>query len=230
MSKWLVGVLLLANVLFFSFMNWGSTLLDDAGTVGVQPEIRPSSMTLANPPTSNPVPSTPMPPASKLASELTPVTSEPLQCVEWGEFSGAMQSRAQALLAELHLGARLTQRVVEYDSGFWVFMPPLKNHAEVQRKIEQLKKRGVKEYFVVQEESEWANAISLGVFKSEDSARKLLADLRQKGVHSAKMGERKSHLKFIVFLAKEMEPPLVDKFRAFQQELPDSELKIRNCN
>jgi hypothetical protein len=244
MTKWLVGLLLLANILFFAAMRWGAVLTVDAEVPSVQAEISPdkirllgevvaaSSVAVAST-ESTPVSATALTafaPASILTPELGAAPKGRKQCMEWGEFSGSGLAQVQTALAALKLGDRETQRSVEHASGFWVFIPPLKSHAEVQRKIAQLKALGVNDYFVVQEEGAWLNAISLGVFRTEESAQRFLAGLRGKGVRTAKAGERMSKLKFTVFVLKGLDAAMADKVHALQKDFPDSELKITECN
>ncbi len=242
MTKWVVGLLLLANILFFAVMRWGAALTVDADVPMVQAEISPDKLRLlseAVPVSTVAVAATDARPqaASAVAASAPALILDPLlaakgrkQCMEWGEFSGSGLTQVQTALAALKLGDRETQRSVEHASGFWVYIPPLKNHAEVQRKIAQLKALGVNDHFVVQEEGPWLNAISLGVFRTEEAAQKFLAGLRAKGVRTAKVGERKSKLKFTVFVLKDMDAAMADKIRALQKDFSDSELKIADCN
>lgn len=238
MTRWWVGLLLLANILLFAVMRWGAALTVDSAAPGVPAQISPDKIRLLSevPPAAAaaPAPAVSAVAAGAAASILTPelnsVPGERKQCMEWGEFSGSGLAQAQTGLAALQLGDRVMQRAVEHTSGFWVFMPPLKSHAEVQRKIKQLKERGVNDYFLVQEEGAWLNAISLGVFRTEEAAQKFLGSLRDKGVRSAKVGERMSKLKFTVFALKDLDAATADKVRALQKYFPDSELKMADCN
>lgn len=158
-----------------------------------------------------------------------PAPPKEANCAEWGEFSGQDLVRAQQMLATLKLGDKLMQRSVEQDHGYWVYVPPMKKHSQVERKIEQLKALGVKDYFVVQEKGRWLNAISLGVFKSNEAAQKYLAALRAKNVGPVKLGERKSKLKFTVFVIKGFDAGNTNKLKAFQKGFPGSELKVLAC-
>ncbi len=242
MTKWLVGLLLLANILFFAAMRWGAMLTTDADVPMVQAEVSPDKIRLISdvmPASSVAAAATDAKPqavsavaASAPALILDPVlaTKGRKQCMEWGEFSGSGLAQVQTALSALKLGDKETQRSVEHASGFWVYIPPLKNHAEVQRKIAQLKALGVNDHFVVQEEGEWLNAISLGVFRTEESAQKFLTGLRGKGVRTAKVGERKSKLRFTVFVLKDLDGAVADKIRALHKDFSDSELKITDCN
>lgn len=250
MLKWIVGLLLLANLALFGWMRWGSALTVDADAGAVKAALNPDKvkllemlpassatpassttpgMTLTLSPVSAPVATAPpaVPtPAPGVAVNVPPKVSN---CAEWGEFSGGDLARAQQALAAFKLGDRLTQRGLEQDHGYWVYIPPLKKRAAVEKKIAQLKERGVKDYFVVQEKGRWLNAISLGVFKTEEGAQKYLATLKAKEVRSAKIGERKSKLKFTVFVMKGVDAGAADKLHALQKGFPGSELKVSAC-
>jgi hypothetical protein len=241
MTKWVLSLLLVVNIAFFAVMQWGGALTQDVEAVAAQAPLNADKIRLVSDvvPASSAVSASsaiissntvPFAPASILSSELASVPKTGKQCMEWGEFSGRGLADAQAGLATLKLGEKLSQRVVEHVGGFWVFMPPLKTSAEVQRKISQLKKLGVDDYFVVQEEGAWLNTISLGVFRTEDAAQKFHESLREKGVRSAKVGERMSKLKFTVFVLKDTDVATTEKIKALQKGFPDTELKSADCN
>lgn len=243
MKKGLVGLLLVANVAFFSWMQWGSALTDEVDTPSVQTQLNPekikrvSESVFASAVSVSSMAASHVEPTLALSATL-PALPTPanvaakgkLLCMEWGEFSGEGLLQAQAGLDTLQMGGKLSQRINEHASGFWVFMPPLKTPAAIKRKIEQLNKLGVKDHFVVQEEGEWLNAISLGVFKSEAAAQKYLDSIQTLGVRSAKVGERMSKLKFAVFVLKGVDAATAGKISALKQEFPDSELKVIACN
>ena len=149
--------------------------------------------------------------------------------MEWGEFSGTDLTRAAKALSELKLGDSLAQRTVEYSGGYWVYIPQLKNQAAVNRKIEKIKAAGVKDYFVVQERPLWINVISLGVFKTQESAKNFLASLKKKGVRTARMGERKHKLKFTVFALNHINAEGAARLVALQKDYANSELKPVAC-
>lgn len=162
-----------------------------------------------------------------------PVTSVKLvtkTCLEWGEFSGSDLARATQVLATLKLGDQLSTRNVEYASGYWVYIPPLANKTAVNKKIAEIKALGVEDYFVMRESPKWNNAISLGIFKTEEAAKKYLALMKKKGVRSAILGERKHKLKFTVFILKQADAELSQRMAALQKEFVSSELKPVPCN
>lgn len=242
-KKWVWG-LLLANALLFSWMRWGGLLTAEPDVLAAQAELHADKVVLLNEEFQSKTESLPpvivsVPAAASTVAESapTPRLSEELanppqikQCLFWGEFSGTGLADARQRLSALNLGGRLQARTIEHASGFWVYMSPLKNQAAVQRKIGQLKALGVSDYFVVQEAGEWQRAISLGVFRTEQAANNYLASLRKQGVRTAKVGERKSKLRFTQFVISNVEAEIESKIRGFQKELPDSELKMSDCN
>jgi hypothetical protein len=150
-------------------------------------------------------------------------------CMEWGEFSGKDLKQATQELAAMKLDDRLGQKTVEYDTGYWVYMQPLKGQAAVKKKIAQLKDLGVEDYFVVLMPDHKMHAISLGVFKTREAAENYLLLLKKKGVRTAKVDERKSKLKFTVFTLKKIDTAAVAQLEKLKKEFLNSELKTVPC-
>lgn len=248
--RWLAVLLLLVNVIFFALMQWGGASSGDGivqPLAALNPEkikllvlpSAPQAATAAAPVVAEPVVSAAaVVPAIVVAS--APVASSPVHaaeknkaessCLEWGEFSGTDLARAEAALAQMKLGDRLSQRTVEYSRGYWVYIEPAKTHAGRIKKVKQLKALGIEDYFVVQEPGHWMNAISLGVFKTEEAAKNYLAELNKKGVRTAKVGERVSKLKFTVFVLKHMDAAGAAQLEGLKKDYANSELKGVACN
>jgi hypothetical protein len=174
-----------------------------------------------------PVPVPPSTPAK--AAPVVAAKAAGSSCVEWGEFSGTDLKKATVALDAMKLGNNLTQRTVEYDTGYWVYIPPLKNHAAVNKKIGELKALGVTDHFVVQAPRGWRNSISLGVFKTREAANKHLASLKKLGVRTAMVGERKSKLKFTVFVLKHIDAQQAAHLTNLRKGYENSELKKVEC-
>jgi len=178
-------------------------------------------------PASSPSPSNPQLSQSMAA----PVAAEPGApvCLEWGDFSGMDLTRATAALSSLHLADKLSQRQIERDIGYWVYIPPLRNKAAVNRKIAELRALGVREYFVMQVSGRWLNAISLGVFKTRDAAQNFLHDLNTKGVRTARVGERASKLKTTLFMLHRVDAATESELTAMQKDFAGSYLNKVPC-
>jgi hypothetical protein len=177
--------------------------------------LSPKSVAPAAPPAVPPAP----PPAAPAAVKV--------KCFEWGSFSPAELARAQTALAPLALGERLSQRKTEETAGWWVFIPPQNGNARqaAARKAAELKKLGVQDYFIVQEEGRNHWALSLGVFRSEEAAQARLASLRARGVRSARLGMREMPVPKIWLQVKDVDAALGPKLQQIARGIDGTELR-----
>lgn len=226
-------ILLAGNLVFFAVMHWGRGLTVDPAAQ-MQPELNADKVRLLGSQRAEGGASS-APLSVNVASQpVVSVASQPVGkgariCMEWGEFSGGDLARATSALEELHLGDRLVRREVEHTIGYWVFIPPLRDKASVLRKIDQLKARGVEEYFVVQEAGSTQNAISLGIFRTREAAEHYLSELRKRDVRSAQVGERSGKLKATVLVLNELDASLSGKLEEMHQRFPGSDLQEISC-
>lgn len=221
--KWLFYLLLLANVVFFAYMQLVTG--DNGEAALVRRQFNAEKIKLLNPKEALTIPV--LKPAVKL--ENAPAAARPAACMEWGVFSGTDLARAQDALDKLQLGESLSLRSSEETVGYWVYIPPLKTKKDAENKIAELKALGIGEYFLMQDNSPWRNAISLNVFKSEELARKYLEKLHEKGVKSAVIGERGHQVKRTLFLIRDAGDALATKLAELQRDFPGSELKAVEC-
>ncbi len=150
-------------------------------------------------------------------------------CVEWGGFGSGELARAQAALDPLAFGTRARRVEVSVTAGYWVFIPPLRSQAATERKVTELKGLGVNEYFPVLDPGRWRYAISLGVFRSEEGATRYLAQLRQKGLRSATVGEREQRVIQTAFLISDPTEEESARLADLKNEFPGSELRTVEC-
>jgi hypothetical protein len=148
-------------------------------------------------------------------------------CLEWGGFAVAEAPKAEAALAPLALGARLTQRRSEETAGWWVFIPPQGSRAGALKKTAELKALGVDDYFVLQDEGKMRWAVSLGIFSSEEAAKSRLEALRARGVRSAQTGERDTQVAKIWFQLRGGDAAQQAGLRETVQGFPGTD--VREC-
>lgn len=172
--RWVFTLLLLANIAFFAAMQWpqdkagGDTLASHAPYLAEKVRLI----------TEDEIPA--IPPAA------------PQICLEWGLFADQELVQARAALEPLNLGdSNISVQSLPAKAGtWWVHIPPQKTRQDANRKVEELKELGVEDSFVMQDNNPWRHAISLGVFSTQEAADKYLAQLREKGVKSAKSTPR----------------------------------------
>lgn len=219
-------LLVLANLVFFAYAHIsreGVGAGDSLGQLQVAPERIRLLKAAGEMPADKPrAPGRAIPPTPR-------ISVAPSACLEWGVFAGPHVSRAETALAQLPLAPGQLERLVTDAGGYWVYMPPLKTKAEVDKKIGELKTLGVTEFFVVQDPGQWRNAISLGIFRSEEAAQAFLAKLKERGVRSAIAARRENFLKQVAFYVREPSDATVARVTALQREFPGTEIRAGPC-
>jgi hypothetical protein len=150
-------------------------------------------------------------------------------CLEWGPFGTGEVKTAQAALEQLQSGLSVSQREVQTVVGYWVYIPPLETRSEVDRKIAELRQLGVEEYYAVESQGAMRNAISLGIFKTEDAANAYLERLRERGVRSARAGAREHRVTQSVLVLHEPDIALTTKLGDLRLQYPGTELRALQC-
>ena len=221
-------LLVLANLLFFAYAQ---VAREGAGAESQisQLQLAPDRIRLlkaaGQAPADKPkAPGKAIPPAPPRSAAAMPVA-----CLEWGVFAGPDVARAEAALVRLELPDGQIDRALADAGGYWVYMPPLKTKPEIDRKIGELKALGVTEFFVVQDAGKWRNAISLGIFRTDEAAQAFLAKLKERGVRSAVAARRENFLKQVAFYVREPGEATVARLTLIQQEFPGSEIKAGPC-
>lgn len=119
-----------------------------------------------------------------------PVIRNLVACVQAGPFSTADARRFEARVARLGLAPRQSRIDMPYQevTSRLVYLPPNGGREGAQRRVAELRERGVTNFFIMQNDtSPLRYAISLGVFKSDGAAQKLVADLQRQGVRGVRI-------------------------------------------
>jgi hypothetical protein len=209
-------ILALANAVLFAYVWFGSAARADSDAQIMSQQLDPGKIRLLRPEQAIALERKPEPPKAPAAVAGV--------CLEWGAFADAEVARAQKALEPLALGPKLSQRRQENAAGFWVYIAPLASRQVATQKAVELKRLGVDDYFVVTEDPKWRNAISLGVFKTEDAAKARLAVLHAKGVKSAAVAVREAQTGKTYFQVHDADPDLAAKLNELKQEFAGSEL------
>ena len=106
-----------------------------------------------------------------------------------------------------------------------MFIAPQANRSAALKKAAELKALGIEDYFIVQEEGANRWALSLGVFRTEESAQAHLAALRRQGVRSAQVGARETLVPKIWLQVKSVDAPLEAKLKEIALQIDGSELQ-----
>jgi hypothetical protein len=215
-------LLLLANLGFFAWIYFGAGRATDEPQL-IEQQLNPQAIRLLR-----------ADQVAALAAERAKQTPERAKsppkvalaaCLELGAFGAGDVARVQQALEPLGLGSRLSQRRVEEVASYWVFMPPQRNRQAANQKAAELRKLGVEDFFIVQEDPNFRFGISLGVFKTEEAARARLAELRTKGVRTARVGPRETSVQKVYFAVREVPDALAARLNDLRQSFAGSELK-----
>ena len=188
--KALVFLLVLVNLLFYAFSgsHFGQSGNPDAGRSEQQLAAERVRIVARGDQPPPKVSNGGNKPAAETAS---PRSAEPEEmCLVWERLQAADADQLASTLAEKLVGVRVERRAVASEgSGWWVFVPPQASKADADKKASELKELGIKDFFIIQEGPN-RFAISLGVLSTEKGGQELLAELKAKGVKSAKAGPR----------------------------------------
>ncbi len=164
--------------------------------------------------------------ASSIAIPAVAAKPETFACLEWGVFANTELNKVEARLKALAFGNRQSRLNVLDTSTTMVFIPPLGSKDAADKKALELNHLGVHDFFIIQDQSSMRWGISLGVFKSEEAAKQLLATLVGKGVHSAKLGTHVVETNKFNFVFKNVSDPEHTGLVKLKTEFPSQDLHV----
>ncbi|WP_047517355.1 SPOR domain-containing protein [Methylophilus sp. Q8] len=174
-------------------------------------------------------------PAEKLPADKTPLvkpaeTHAVVQtaCYEWSGFNMARVTEAASLAQQMSIKTQTNMTSSGQESvRYWIYKPPLATAEAAQTKADELRKLGVEDFFIVQDDPKWRNAISFGVFRDEKLADKLMADLKNKGVKLLIKATRNGGQ--AVIKLQQVSPQQFASLQKSRSHFPDSVLKEIPC-
>jgi hypothetical protein len=222
--KLIVWFLVIVNVLLLAYFNLAPS--SDNLPSG-NPPLQPEKLKLLTPEEIEKLPRK-EPETIEPVAYITDTVPAETGCYEWGSFSTASLLRARNVLDKYSLAATVQEQTSHESRRYWVYIPRLRSAAQAQSKVEELRVLGVEDMFVVQE-PQWHNAISLGVFKDEQLATKLLEELRRRGVNSAVKGVRNQEKGQSSLFISNMSSDTAAEINELKPDFPGSELKQAIC-
>jgi len=205
-------LLLFANLTLYAY-----TRLDSGGGEGMllQDQVQPEKIKLLTP---------------QQVAALGPAKVAALAdvCIEWGPFSDGDRTRALAELEPFALGRLLSQKRVEFDSGYWVNMGPFTNRAAAENRIGELRRQGLKD-LAVADAPRNQFAISFGVFRTEQAAVAYAEELAQQGFKLAKVEPRQQTIVQTLVVVRDPQQAVVARLKDLQNQFPGTEIKITAC-
>ncbi len=177
--KWIAGALLLINLLAGAYSYWAQSQ-SNAQAVAYSPINAEKITLLSAQPAGSHAPAAPRNSAAQ--------ASEPI-CVEWRGLGEADLATAREAIKNLAVQRVLSAEELPVDKMYWVMFPPLPSEAAAQVKLKEMAALKVKDAFIIKEDN-WKNGLSFGLYSTEDSARRYLRELDQKGVSGLRLETR----------------------------------------
>ena len=119
---------------------------------------------------------------ASLAPENIPPANKLAACFSLGPFDNVEQ--ALPISAKLRdLGTYTSERKEKEKttSGYWVYLPSFDSWKDAREKVMELEKKGLKDIFIVGR-GKMKNAVSLGLFSSDDAADRRVEKLQKLGI------------------------------------------------
>ncbi|NTV09862.1 MAG: SPOR domain-containing protein [Zoogloea sp.] len=157
---------------------------------------KPAAVEAAKPPPATAVPAVSAKPAAEASrpqQNSAPTAARPAgvaTCVAYSEVSAEQLRLLTERVGKEGAAIRLASSPVQAPASWWVHIPPLGSREAAERRVAELRKLGVSDLFIVPDAGPAQFAISLGLFKVENVARKQLAALKARGVQDVQVHAR----------------------------------------
>jgi len=148
-------------------------------------------------------------------------------CIEIGNFLQSDAPKVEEKLKTLALGDRQSRLNVSDSATHMVYIPSQGSKEGADKKVSELRRINVTDFFVIQDQGPLRWGISLGVFKTEEAAKQHLAALNTKGVHTARIMPRTVTTNKFSYQLRALNSDEKAKFDALKAEFPAQE--VRNC-
>lgn len=181
MTRTFFLLLVVANVVAFIWFGWLRSPAQSQPATTPLPQVQPLRLVSELTPTQRNALVKPAPgPQPAPAATSNAVAS----CASYGPFPDVEAAQAGAARLQKD-GATVNQRTVagKVRLGYWVYLPPFSSHREAESAAALLKKRGVKDLYIVTTAAN-RDAISLGVYSDRYGAQAHQKAIRQLGFHA----------------------------------------------
>lgn len=158
-----------------------------------------------------------------------PARSEPeTLCVEWRGLGPEEFMQAREQLKVLAGERVMSFAEVPLEMRYWVIFPPLPSPESAVSKLHELVAAGLEDAFVVKE-GIWLNAISLGLFTSDEAARRRVLEVEEKGVLGTRVELLPRQGTEFYFVVRSEDPEALKSLSGIRQAFPNSQQSRVAC-
>ena len=204
--KWVVGVLLVANLAVAGFFigrsDWPRENAAQTASLNVDRlSLRSQS-----------APKETLSPA---------VATAPALCVEWRGLNREEFAQVREQLKSLAGERVMSFTEVPLNTRQWVIFPPLPSAESAAAKLSELVAAGLKDAFVVKDGA-WRNAISLGLYADTDAAQRRVLEAEGKGVLGTRVEVLPRQGTDFYFVIRSEDPDTLKSLSGIKQAYPNS--------
>jgi len=223
MIRVLVSILVIANLALLVFGLVGSGGQDGSG---------PPPADLRNPDSirvvrGEPEPVAPTPPPTSPAVRTTPVLVQ--SCLEFGPMSDEEAARARQALAAGGLLERTAQAPMMATASWWVHVPPRRSLLQAENELARIRAAGVRDAYVVLEQGEMPLALSLGLFRTEEAARRVADQMKSRGIGGVVVGRREQQIRLTAFYVRDPSDADLGELDQLRATFPGTSIRTSAC-
>jgi len=174
--KWVAGVLLLINLAIGGYFIWvrdsGSLQLDQYIPLNADKIVLQSAHIAGGH-------------RNRPSGRENVTTSEQI-CVEWRGLLETDLENGREAVKKLASQRVLSVEELPVNRMYWVIFPPLPSPAAGNAKLREFTALNVQEAFIIKD-GNWKNGISLGLYASEEAARRRLREIESTGVSGLRL-------------------------------------------
>lgn len=149
-------------------------------------------------------------------------------CVEWRGLSRDEFARAREQLKNV-----VSERVMSFaempvNTRYWVIFPPLPSAESAALKLSEFNAAGLRDGFVVSDGT-WQNAISLGLYNSDEAARRRVREVEGQGVMGARIEQQPMQDTDFYFIIRSEDGDTLKNLNEIKTAYPNSQLTRVAC-
>lgn len=118
-------------------------------------------------------------------------------CLLWGDFYEEQIHDAGTVLSDLFPDLIYNTEESGQTTMYWLYIPRFPSKEAANREINKLRNLGIVS-FRIKDDTQWQNAVSIGMFYDRQDALEQLREIEKKGITNAKIEDRSVALKKIV--------------------------------
>lgn len=216
--KWVVSVLLLINLAIGGYFIWvrnsGSMQLDQYIPLNADKIILQSAHIAGD--------------HRKKPSGTENVTSSEQICVEWRGLLETDLENGREAVKTLASQRVLSVEELPVDRMYWVIFPPLPSPEAGNAKLRELTALNVQQAFIIKD-GNWKNGISLGLYASEEAARRRLREIESTGVSGLRLETKPKDGTTYYYLIKSEDVTTLKDLDIIRQTFPATTLTRVAC-